>query len=384
MTTKAALVRAVFAEPHDDAPRLVYADWLEEHGDEHDRTRAEFIRLQCEIAQIDEDDPGYDQLARRQSRLWNRNARRWRSGLGPALRDSPFVRGFPYPKVRRSYSPANFLKHAAGALGEAPSWQVEIRPGKPAETKRLAASPLLARIDSLRLDPDDSTAELLAAPSLRWLRALEVWGSLTGPVASALISNPGQGGLRELELMSGEGDEGINLLLGAAWPRLRQLELWQNRGLSRKRLSEAVQSSDFSALRSLTYFDPDDGSSRAVSPALGPLVGRLHRLEVWGDSVRPAELQGLLGPAQAGLLRHLVLCDTSLGDAGARWLAAAENLAGLRSLNLSESGIGPLGARALLQSPVLAGLTMLNLAGNPADEDPAIREALAERFPEGR
>src|SRR5262249_41743646 len=97
--------------------------------------------------------------------------------------------------------------------------------------------------------------------------------------------------------------------------------------------------------------------------------------------LRPAELPELLRTAQAGLLRHLELCGTSLGDAGARWLATAENLAGLRSLNLYHSKIGTRGARALLRSPVLAPLTALNLHETPADEDPAIQQALAERFP---
>jgi uncharacterized protein (TIGR02996 family) len=47
MTDGAALLRAVLADPGDDAPRLVYADWLEENGQPE---RAEFIRVQCELA----------------------------------------------------------------------------------------------------------------------------------------------------------------------------------------------------------------------------------------------------------------------------------------------------------------------------------------------
>jgi uncharacterized protein (TIGR02996 family) len=35
------LIRAIYEEPWDDAPRLIYADWLEEHGQPE---RAEFIR----------------------------------------------------------------------------------------------------------------------------------------------------------------------------------------------------------------------------------------------------------------------------------------------------------------------------------------------------
>jgi uncharacterized protein (TIGR02996 family) len=47
MTDATALLAAIRAAPEDDAPRLVYADWLEEHGQPE---KAELIRLQCELA----------------------------------------------------------------------------------------------------------------------------------------------------------------------------------------------------------------------------------------------------------------------------------------------------------------------------------------------
>ena len=42
------LLRSILLTPEDDLPRLVYADWLEEQGETE---RAEFIRVQCELAQ---------------------------------------------------------------------------------------------------------------------------------------------------------------------------------------------------------------------------------------------------------------------------------------------------------------------------------------------
>jgi uncharacterized protein (TIGR02996 family) len=45
------MFRAVLVAPEDDAPRLQYADWLEEHGQAE---RAEFIRVQCELARAPE------------------------------------------------------------------------------------------------------------------------------------------------------------------------------------------------------------------------------------------------------------------------------------------------------------------------------------------
>jgi uncharacterized protein (TIGR02996 family) len=48
-----AFLRAIFDAPDDDTPRLVYADFLQEHGEEK---RARLIRVQCELAKL----PGSD------------------------------------------------------------------------------------------------------------------------------------------------------------------------------------------------------------------------------------------------------------------------------------------------------------------------------------
>jgi uncharacterized protein (TIGR02996 family) len=47
-----ALWSAIRSHLDDDTPRLVYADWLQEHGDE---ARAEFIRLQCQVERLPDD-----------------------------------------------------------------------------------------------------------------------------------------------------------------------------------------------------------------------------------------------------------------------------------------------------------------------------------------
>lgn len=46
-----AFLAAIKAAPDDDLPRLVAADWLEEHGE---TDRAEFIRVQCELAKVED------------------------------------------------------------------------------------------------------------------------------------------------------------------------------------------------------------------------------------------------------------------------------------------------------------------------------------------
>ena len=55
-----------------DLPKLVYADWLDEHGR---HARAEFIRVQCELARLSADDPVRAALAIREMELLgNRDA----------------------------------------------------------------------------------------------------------------------------------------------------------------------------------------------------------------------------------------------------------------------------------------------------------------------
>lgn len=82
-----AFLRAICEEPDDDTPRLVYADWLEENGEE---LRAEFVRLQCRLAGMSERNCGgyycdvdmdygnmihrnceWDRLHRRQEKLFD-------------------------------------------------------------------------------------------------------------------------------------------------------------------------------------------------------------------------------------------------------------------------------------------------------------------------
>lgn len=48
MDDRSALLAGIAAAPDDDLPRLVYADWLDDHGaTDLDRATAEFVRLSC-------------------------------------------------------------------------------------------------------------------------------------------------------------------------------------------------------------------------------------------------------------------------------------------------------------------------------------------------
>jgi len=66
VSDREALLAAIKAHPDADTPRLMFADWLEEHGEGE---RAAFIRLQIEHAQRDFPLEGCEDLLRRAQQL---------------------------------------------------------------------------------------------------------------------------------------------------------------------------------------------------------------------------------------------------------------------------------------------------------------------------
>ena len=65
MTQGDGFIRAITENPDDDALRLVYADWLEERGN----PRGEFIRLQCALERMSQEDPRRESLQAREQEL---------------------------------------------------------------------------------------------------------------------------------------------------------------------------------------------------------------------------------------------------------------------------------------------------------------------------
>src|SRR3954451_12292860 len=80
VSDEAGLLDAVVREPDDDLHRMVYADWLEERGQ---GARAEFIRVQVELARPAADRPRRAELLRREKTLLARNGRRWAKPFHP-------------------------------------------------------------------------------------------------------------------------------------------------------------------------------------------------------------------------------------------------------------------------------------------------------------
>jgi uncharacterized protein (TIGR02996 family) len=83
-------LRAVAENPGDDAPRLVFADWLNENGHPE---RAEFIRTQVDLARMDPTDEGYVEAT----------ARMYRCGVLTDEAKFPFFDHLPTGKCRIAF-----------------------------------------------------------------------------------------------------------------------------------------------------------------------------------------------------------------------------------------------------------------------------------------
>ncbi|MGH7224030.1 MAG: TIGR02996 domain-containing protein, partial [Gemmataceae bacterium] len=91
MANDDTFLEAIREQPDDDAPRLICADWLEEHGQPE---RAEFIRVQCDRARIPEGSPRWWDLECREKRLWEAHHAEWFGSLAESVDRSLCRRGF--------------------------------------------------------------------------------------------------------------------------------------------------------------------------------------------------------------------------------------------------------------------------------------------------
>jgi uncharacterized protein (TIGR02996 family) len=141
MLQNESLLRAIFDNPGDDAVRLVYAYWLHDHG-EHDR--AELIRMQCQLAQCDEEDRPAE-LRYREMELLNRHAGEWMPERPGGVSESEFRRGF----VEKVAADARaFLAHAAEWFDRTPLRSVRFW-GDDQVLEDLVRSEYLERLDAV-------------------------------------------------------------------------------------------------------------------------------------------------------------------------------------------------------------------------------------------
>ncbi|HEY1189440.1 MAG TPA: TIGR02996 domain-containing protein [Gemmata sp.] len=235
MNDEAALLAAILANPGEDTPRLVFADWLDENGHPE---RAEFIRVQTELARrpsTERKTPAYRALLVRFRQLVAAHASLWAEALGVPSTRAIFRRGFI---EHVTFAPDEVPGPSNSALVREPLRHVKVEhplrtggrpaPGAPV-LRRLASWPGHGRFDILELNGLDIPAEaigpFLEAPAVARLRVLACPLSPGGVVA--LTESPHLAHLEQLALgaVRLSAEQALALARTRNLPKLRHLDL---------------------------------------------------------------------------------------------------------------------------------------------------------------
>jgi uncharacterized protein (TIGR02996 family) len=298
MTTEGGLLRDICDNPGDDTPRLVYADWLDEHGDAAGRERAEFIRVQCQVARLDPEDDGNEaeRARRREGYLLWRQEQAWLKALGLSKAELRLKRGFP-------------------------------------EGVRLAASAWLRCAKRVRAETP--------------LRAVNLWGVKQAP---KVLTSPALAGLARLELPEGElGDERIAELAGSGHlAGLVDLRLTGN-GIGPAGAQGLALSPHLSALSFLDLSNNNLGDEGAQMLAASPHWKDLRELHLSSNGIGEAGARALAGWEGLAGLEELVLQNNEITAAGAKALTGSPHLKNLKMLSLNHNRLAAPTRKALSQ-----------------------------------
>lgn len=334
---------AIIAAPEDDIPRLVYADWLDERGCGE---RAEFIRVQCELAQKAKYDPSRLPLLKREQMLLTKHGDGWAKSVAAITRDYEFHRGFVDTVV---IGGRKFLTHGDKVFELAPVRNVKIT--------RLGSSNV-------------TTADLARSNLLPRIRGLTLQGSLGSKELVTLIKAPGLKVLTAFSLELYFHAETTNAILAGCFPHLETLNLNVDDSLlTTAHVEKLAKARWASKLKYLNLKDHIINVGGVQAIAASKQMKNLTRLNLHHCGVGLGGVQALAESPNMANLTSLDLRRNRLTDSSARALASSTELPGLTELFLGMNEIGPEGARALANWPGLARLRFLHLYANPLGDD---------------
>lgn len=354
-----ALRRAVLADPDDDTPRLVYADWLDENGQ---ADRAAFVRAQVEAARAEQDGPQARNATARADRILERFRPAWTRHLRGVHR-SQFRRGFV---AHLEVEPTAFVPAAPYLFGSEPVQELRLF--------RFAAP-----AGGVSLRP------VFDLPQLNRVRRLEFTThiGLSPEEYAALSGCENLGGLRELSLRGNPVPPPwlAAVLTGGAFPGLRALDLADIPNLGRV-LAEALPRADHRDVRALDVTGVVFASDQLKQLLGSRCLQRAEELRL-GCWTRPGDV-GPLFHLNAGWVipcERLVVLDLAgqrLGSEGVREVVQNPRTAALRWLGLSNNDLGPSAVGCLVEARHL-NLNYLDVRGNRFGL--AELAALQRRFP---
>jgi uncharacterized protein (TIGR02996 family) len=227
-----AFLDAIIAAPDDDLPRLVFADWLQEHDQPE---RAEFIRVQCELARTPAGTPEATELKARSYALLRAHEKEWTpEALKPFFYESRehdnfcyWERGFP---SKISIAENGFLQRWPVLRSVAPIEHIVFYLVHAHNTEKLVTSPLIRDVRSCYFytnDMGDNGIETLANHSANFtsLRHLTLQGAERFGIMRQLAAVANFKALRSIDLPpSGNAEAFADAFRGV---RMQQIERGQ-------------------------------------------------------------------------------------------------------------------------------------------------------------
>jgi uncharacterized protein (TIGR02996 family) len=287
---QAPFLNTIVAAPDDDAPRLIYADWLDENGDPE---RAEFIRKQIEILKIPHEDPRRKVIESRIDHLSQQHRQRWLEQYCPEVSVSClFDRGFV---AKVTMTGRDFHDAAPTFFASEPVQDLVIRKGKTESTEeanttltKILSSQYLKKLKRLVINdyylPEHS--HCLAEHIQQWtnMRCLILVNNAINASDLREALQAGSTSLQELHLPKqligfgfapGQETEAIGQLASAQnFPNLRLLNLRANTNLNYQQ-----------------FFVLEDhrkrGLSIKVSESIGATAEERRLLEIPNDTEKP-------------------------------------------------------------------------------------------------
>jgi uncharacterized protein (TIGR02996 family) len=371
MTDHDALLGAVCAFPDDDTPRLIYADFVEEHGDGR---RAAFIRAQVKAARMPLWEP-FAVYCRYRKPEWNEFGRPFRASL-PEL-PAPdlgwgfmaFRRGFGWRVLVQSLLAWNRI--ASDLLECAPVGELDLNPPSIRDDWRaFARGDWVRRLRVVHLDgpsPVEPIRALCESPHAAGITDIH-FNRASSPglpeLIDDLLQTPLGRGLKGLHFRVGYEslDHLIQALCSATSTILDRLS-FQTMGITPLHLARLFQSRLTSQLQELQIRDErlDQDPNEVffewlerLPPTLLSL--RLPKTELNGERIRMLRSSGLLARVKA-----LDLSQNAAAGSLPDLFAGSGNV---RSLDLIGNRVAPELLLGLTQSPGWHGLVRLNLRNN--------------------
>jgi uncharacterized protein (TIGR02996 family) len=284
MNDQDAFLAAIHDAPDDDAPRLIFADWLDEHGESD---RAEFIRLQVEMRREREQNaqltPRLEELFLRSKECFRRPWAEAGRKLGAAA-IAAYSRGFPDALAMPAKDFVKQGRAMSNWLG--PQTRVKFWNCRKAMAA-VADSPSLQFVSKLEFScqsdrdvfEDADVVAFLKSPYLFRMKrlCLNSQSRLTVKVGYALAAAKSLTALTYIQLGGIQlHDEGIEQIANA--PHLATLEL-------------------------LAIFDTGFGARGARSLVASPYLKNLKELQIYGNPIGEEDFARLVERFGRAVLR---------------------------------------------------------------------------------